>query len=214
MKDTATPRPVRSRRWLLLPAALLAGVLLLGVGLYVRGTWAETQPRLPARVGEEPVCQVLRLPGEEPCVRCAVLLPYPIEQVWDVITDADRFGDICPYIQSAEVQHDPDHRSHIEARVQTGLPFTLPFGVAVRHERELDRFVSRWDRTGGEVLVNRGAWVLTPRGPRETLLELSMEVQVRIYPTFFLRNYSLQRLPQVVQAVQRRLASGATGQPW
>jgi hypothetical protein len=207
-------RPVRLRRWLLLPGALLTVVLLLGAGLYVRGTWAETQPRMPADPEEEPVCQVLQLPGEEPCVRCAALLPYPIEQVWDVITDADHFGDICPYIQSAEVQYDPDHRCQIEARVQTGLPFTLPFGVEVRNQQELDRFVSRWDRTGGEVLVNRGAWVLTPRGPGMTLLELTMEVRVRTYPTFFLRNYSLQRLPQVIRTVQRRLASGGPGKPW
>jgi uncharacterized membrane protein len=208
------PRRVRPRLWLLLPGTLLAAVLLLGGGLYVRGTWADTEPRLPGHVGDEPVCHVFQPPGEEPCVRCAVLLPYPIEQVWDVIIDADRFGDICPYIQSAEVQHDPDHKSQIDARVQTAGPFSVPFGIEVRNQRELERFVSRWDRTGGDVLVNRGAWVLTPRGPDETLLELTMEVRMRAYPTFFLRNYSLQRLPQVVQAVQRRLASGGPGKPW
>ena len=56
--------------------------------------------------------------------------------------------------------------------------------------------------------------MLTPLGPRETLLEVSLEVQVRRVPTFVLRNLSLGRLREVGLAVARRMREGPSGKPW
>jgi hypothetical protein len=51
-------------------------------------------------------------------------------------------------------------------------------------------------------------------GQDETLLAISLEVQVRGVPTFLLRNLSRHRLCEVLRAVERRLREGPAGRPW
>src|SRR4051812_36552109 len=105
----------RRCRRLLLPAGLLAGVLLLPLGAFVRGTWADAEPRVPESVEEGAICCVCRCPDGTKEVRCAMRLPYPMDEVWEAITDYDRYGDICSYIQAREVLHDPDGRTYLKA---------------------------------------------------------------------------------------------------
>jgi hypothetical protein len=131
-----------------------------------------------------------------------------------VVTDYDNYGDICSCIQAGQIVHEPDGRCLLEAKAESGLTTRVPFEVELRHEQELFRRVSAWDQASGDVLVNRGKWVLTPAGKGQTLLVLSLEVQVRGIPTFFLRNQSLYRLRQVVLGVERRLRTGGTGKKW
>jgi hypothetical protein len=202
------------RRRLFLPVGLLALVLLLGLGAFVRGTWADEHAREPARVEDGAICHVHRLPGGAKEVRCALRVPFPMDEVWLAITDYDHYGDICSYIQAGDVRHDPDGRTWIEARARSGLPGTVPFAVELRHEQTIDEWTSSWDQPSGDVVVNRGRWVLRPTGPRETLIVLRLEVQMRFVPTFILRNISLHRLRRVVLAVERRLREGPTGQSW
>jgi hypothetical protein len=204
----------RLRRLLLVPGALVGLLGLLTLGAFVRGTWADSQPRVPATVEEGPVCQVYDSPEDGRQVRCALLLPYTLEEVWQVVTDYDNYGDICSCIRADQIVHEPDGRCLLEAKADSGLASRVPFAVELRHDQELFRRVVSWDQPDGNVLVNRGKWVLTPDGPGRTLLVLSLEVQVRGVPTFVLRNQSLHRLREVVLGVERRLRTGGTGKKW
>lgn len=206
------PRP--RRRWLLLPIGLLLVMASATLGLFVRGTWADTHRRIPAGIEEEPICYVRQLAGEDKEVCCALRLAAPMDEVWTTITDYEHFGDICACVHADRIAHEPDGRCRLEARAKSVPPGQLPFTVEMRQEQMLNQYTSSWDQSSGEVLVNRGRWVLTPLGPRETLLEVSLEVQVRRVPTFILRNLSLGRLREVGLAVARRLREGSTGKPW
>jgi hypothetical protein len=212
----ADPRPARRhrRRLLLIPGTLLGLLLLLVLGAYVRGTWADEVPRDPATVAEGPLTQVVRRPDGAREVRCAIRLPFALEEVWTAVTDYDHFGDICECIQAQQIRHEPDGTCHLEARARSGLPGSVPFAVDLRHERRLDRYVSSWDGASGRVRVNRGRWELTPSGPRETLVALSLEVEVEGVPTFVLRNLSLGRLREVVLGLERHLRTGSPGKAW
>ncbi len=215
--NTARPDPRirrRRRRLLLIPGTLLGLVLLLVLAAFVRGTWADEAPRDPATVAEGPLTQVVRGPDGGKEVRCAVRLPFAVEEVWAAVTDYDNFGDICECIQAQMIHHEPDGTCRLEARARSGLPGTVPFAVDLRHERTLDRYLSSWDEAGGRVQVNRGRWELTPAGPRETLVALSLELEVEGVPTFVLRNLSLGRLREVVLGLERRLRTGSQGKPW
>jgi hypothetical protein len=209
----SAPCPRRLRR-LALPAGLLGLLTLLTLVAFVRGTWADTVPREPARVEDGPVCQVYRPPGGAPEVRCAIRLPFGMDEVWAAVTDYDHYGDICACVRAESITHDPAGTCRLEARACSGVGVAVPFAVELRHEQKLDEYVASWDQASGRVLVNRGAWVLRPTGPKETLVVLSLEVQVKGVPTFILRNLWLYRLREVVLGVKRRLQSGGPGQKW
>jgi hypothetical protein len=211
MAPTAT---AARRRRSLVALAVPALLLLAGLAAFVRGTWADTAPRDPADVADGPVCQVYRPPGGETEVRCAIRLPIPLDEVWAAVTDYDHYGDICPYVRAARVEHDPAGTTRVQAFARTGVGRGVQFEAELRHEQGLYEYVSSWDQAGGAVQVNRGRWVLRETGPRETLLAVSLEVQVRGVPTFVLRNLSLYRLRRVALAVERRLREGVDPQPW
>jgi hypothetical protein len=193
----------------------LGGLVLLAfLGLLVRGTWADDTPRNPSRCEEPPVTQLLRQPDGSVEARCAVLLPHPLEEVWLAITDYEHYGDICSYVQADRIQYDPAGPTRIEAATPIGMGRCIPFSVTMRYEQNLYEYVSAWDEPSGDVVVNRGRWVLQPMGRQETLLSLSMEVQVRRIPDFILRNISLSRVEDVVRCTQRRLLHGPSGKTW
>ncbi len=207
---------VRSRWFvgLTFPASAVGLLGLMALATFVRGTWADAEPRVPASVNSGTVCHLYDVPGEGKQVRCARLVPYSLDRVWQVVTDYDNYGDICSCIRAADVTHDPNGTCRLDAAAQSGLPGRVPFAVALRHEQFLDRYQTTWDEPSGDVLVNRGHWSLTPKGPTETLVELTLEVEVRGVPTFILRNLSMQRLPEVLRGVETRLRTNAAGKKW
>jgi ribosome-associated toxin RatA of RatAB toxin-antitoxin module len=207
----ATPAPPRRRRkrWLLVPAALLALVLAAGAVAYARGTWADTRPHDPAGPADGPVAQVYQVPDGGKEVRSAIVLPYPREQVWKVVTDYEHYGDFLPYLADLEVTA-ADGGCHMKGRAKSALPGWWPFEIDIRQEQTADRWSATWDQPGGPVQVNKGGWVLTPAGAGQTLLVLHLETEARGTPTFLIRNVYLHRLKEVVRAVGRRVQAQAS----
>jgi hypothetical protein len=204
-------RAMRARR--LIAVAAAAAFAALAVGVFVRGAWAAPVPAEPPSVDDGPVACVVQGPdgGKEVCA--AVRLPYALEEVWEAVTDYDHYGDICSFIHSAEVDRGPDG-CKVAATANTLLGGRVPFTFELKHERELFEYRSTWDQASGDVLVNRGGWVVRPAGERETLLLLRLEVQVRGVPTFLLRNLSRHRLCAVLRAVRTRLRDGPSDKSW
>jgi hypothetical protein len=195
-----------------LPAAVLAASALAGLGVFARGTWADTAPRDP-EPGEGPVAQVLRVSDGAREVRACVHLPFPPEQVWLAITDYEHYGDVCQFLHAAEMSQGPEG-CRVRGQALTGLSTSLPFAMELRHRQDLHEWTSAWDQAEGSVTVNRGRWQVRAAGETDTLLAISLEVQVRGVPTFLLRNLSRHRLCEVLRAVERRLRDGPSGRPW
>jgi uncharacterized membrane protein len=185
---------------------ILAVFALLLVGAYIRGTWADTTPRDPASPADGVVCHLYRTPDGHTPVRCAVLLDHPIDKVWKVITDYDRYGEIFPTLRSAPVKVT---RGGAERVHLSGLASSVfgdwPFDIHITHEESPQNRIASWHDRGADVLVNRGSWKLTPKGEGRTLLVYSLEVEIKGYPNFLVRNILLGRQPGVVQAVIDRL---------
>jgi hypothetical protein len=190
--------------------ALLLGLVMAA---WVRGTWAGDRPHDPS-LGEPPVGQVLATPRGGREVRSAVRVPFALEQVWAVVTDYDNLGDVCTCVRADRITYEPDGSCRVDARALSGLPGYIPFAARMRHVRRLDQYVASWDEPAGRVVVNRGRWELTPAGPQETVVALSLEVEVSGIPTFVLRNLSLRRLPELLGSLERRLRAGAPGLKW
>jgi hypothetical protein len=137
-----------------------------------------------------------------------------MEEVWSVITDYEKFGDVCTCLHAHNISHQPDGDCLIEGRAKSGLPGSVAFCAQLHHERRLDSYISSWDEPAGSVQVNRGRWELTPVGRHETVAVLCLEVQMRSLPTFVLRNLSMARLPEVLRGLERRLRLGSAGTGW
>jgi ribosome-associated toxin RatA of RatAB toxin-antitoxin module len=211
---SATPaRPPRRARRASIPGLLL--LLVLGaVGyVWVRGTWADSTPADPKSVADGPVCHVYQPAGEHKRVRCAVLLPYPMQKVWSVVTDYEHYADILPYLADVQVEPKEGEKGvwHMTGKAKSALPGYWDFAIDIHQEEGTERRVAWWDNPSGEVTLNKGRWELTPDGPDRTLLVLSLEAEVHNYPTFFLRNYFLHRLKRVVQAVEQQLQKQPAG---
>jgi hypothetical protein len=189
--------------------------LALALGVFVaRGTWADERPRLPERVEDGAVCHVCESPGQGKHVRCAMLMPFAMEEVWAAITDYEHLGDVCPCLDFRAVEREPDGTCRVRATASSGLPETVPFDLEVRHEQNLFQYVSSWDQPSGDVTVNRGSWTLTAKGPSLTLVELAVEVQMNHVPTFVLRNINLRRVAETVRGVDERLRTGSPAKKW
>jgi hypothetical protein len=201
------------RRRLQAPALLAVVLLALVLAAWVRGTWADDQLREP-RAGEAPLAQVVPTAEGGREVRCAVRVPFALEDVWAVLTDYDSYGDICTCLRADRITYEADGNCRVEGRARSALPGYVPFAARVHHERRLAEYIASWDEPAGGVLVNRGRWQLTPAGHHETVVAVSLEVQVRGVPTFVLRNLSLRRLPELLGNLERRLRTGGPGATW
>ncbi len=201
----ATP-PRRLRKRVLIPLIVVGIFGLLLLGAYVRGTWADTTPKDPTSSADGVVCHLYRTPDGHTPVRCAVLLDHPIDRVWKVVTDYDHYGEIFPTLATVPVKV---LRVDVGGYHLSGVAHSVlgdwPFNIHINHKVTPEQRVASWNDTAGDVRLNRGSWTLTPKGPGKTLLVYSLEVEIKGYPNFLVRNVLLSRQPGVMGAVVERL---------
>jgi ribosome-associated toxin RatA of RatAB toxin-antitoxin module len=203
----AAPRPPARRwrkRWTLIPAALLLAVAIALAILYLRGTWADTEVHNPASVAEGPISQLYSADGQTKQVRCAIILPYSVDEVWEVLTDYGDYHKMLPYLSNIEAEKKGEDEYRMKGQAKSAFKGDWPFEITIHQEKKADGGHIWWDETStdGEVQVNKGSWTLTKHGDKETLLVLSLEAEVKSTPTFVLRNFFRHRLKKVMQAVE------------
>jgi uncharacterized membrane protein len=197
-------RRLKKRIWI--PALLLVIVILALLGAWVRGTWADTEAINPSSSAEGIITQLYQMPDGAKQVRCAVLLDRPMRDVWTVLTDYDRFAEIFPTLTSAHGKPDAANPDQYHLTGELSSPVgTWTFSSVITHEESPEKFVAHWDSTSGPITRNRGSWTLTPAGEGKTLLVYTLEVEVRRWPTFLVRNVLLSRQRTVVESVVRQL---------
>lgn len=201
-------------RWRrVLPAVLLGLALIALAAGFARAFKVDDAPRVPTASEEGIVAQVCQPPGEAIHARCAVVLPYGLEEIWAALTDYEHYGDICVCTSSAQIADGAAGACRIAAQGDTFLGGRLPFEIDLEQQQDLNRYRMKWTDTGGDV-GNRGEWVLTANGPGQTLVELNQEVEVHPAPTFMVRAILLPRMRQTVVNLERRLLDGPSGKPW
>ena len=202
------PLPRRIRKRIVIPTVLIGVVTALLVRGIIRGNWADAEPHNPSAAGGI-VSQLLRTDEGRKQIRAAVIVSAPPERVWKVVTDYDHFSEVFPNIGTSKGVRDPDGRWHVTGEVRS-IVGRWPMDVHVRHEESTAGFVASWDEPHGAWKINRGSWVVTQHGPRETLLEYHLELKVSPFPDFVVRAVLLEQLKPVMRAVVSRIERDQT----
>jgi uncharacterized membrane protein len=211
--EPAAAPPRRIKKRFLIPAILLGIFALFLLGAYIRGTWADAEPRDPKTAEDGIICHIYQTPEGHKPVRCSVLLDRPIDKVWKVLTDYDNWSEVFPTLHAEPIKVTPQAgprdgvrpSSYHLAGTASSVLGSWPFGISVEQTQTAQKRVISWsERPGGDVLLNRGSFTLIPREGK-TLLVYSLEVELARYPNFVVRNVLLNRQPGVVRALMEHL---------
>jgi len=203
MDETAAPHRIKKR--LLIPGIMIGTIVLLIIAAFIRGTWANSQPRDAASSSDGILTTLYQTPDGRKSVRCSRVFDEPIDRVWGVVTDYVHFAEIFPTLATAHIEKDPDGRFHFTGTAQQAVLGKWAFDIHITHAESPSKKVASWDEPGGDATVNRGSWTLTPLGADKTLAVYTLDTEVRKVPAFIVRNALLSRQPLVVQAVVDRL---------
>jgi hypothetical protein len=210
--DNATT-PVEVARWRpqkIAIATLAAFLVTTCVILMVRGTWADSEIVNPSASNQGTITRLYRDPEGNTSVRCAAVLDFPSDRVWEVVTGYERFGKIFGEMSSiarlevTDATHEADGQVHLVGRVSSLLG-TWPVDVRVAHDETGPNRVASWD-TSEAGHVNRGSWTISPLGEDRSLVVYLLEVQDPPYPNILVNNVLLNETRAVVDAVERELA--------
>ena len=194
---------------LILAVALMGGL----TWAYVRGTQADRRPLNPKSSAEGVLTQLYDLENGRVQARAAAILDYPMEDVWKVVKDYDRYPEIFPRVRSLKAEKEADGRHRLTGAVATPLG-DWAFATRAREEEFRDDCQVVWDEAGGDFGVNRGTWSLLRYGDEGTLVICALEAEVAPYPTFVVRNLLLNGLGSTVAALGERVkARKAAGEP-
>jgi ribosome-associated toxin RatA of RatAB toxin-antitoxin module len=193
----------RVKKRIFIPAIVLALALLVLIGAYVRGTWADTVARDPQTSAEGTVSQLYQTPNGNVQVRCAILVDAPAAKVWDVVRDYGSHPRFLPYVRETQVQPREGGRVYLTGVARSQMWGDWPFAMEITHKSVADKeYTASWDEPTSTLLVNRGSWTLTAKGANLTLVVYALQWEVAQYPNFFVRNVLLDRLYQVLYALR------------
>lgn len=203
----AEPQPKTVRKRIYIPLIILIVLVVASVILFVRGTWADSAENNPATTADGAVTQLLRKPNGNVVIRCAILVDAPPKDVWAVVSGYDKHGEFLPYVSKVEAAKQPDGRFKINGIAQSRLWGDWPFESLTTHEEHPDdgEYAATWEeRDVEEFEVNRGGWHLKPidKTKQQTLLSFSLQIDLKRYPNFIVRNIIMDRLSSILTAMR------------
>jgi len=198
------------RRRIFIPVFLLL-VLVVIVAIagaaVVRGEWADSTERNPSSPDDETVTQLWRKPNGNVVVRCAIVVDAPPKDVWAAVSDYARYDKFLPDVSKVEATPEKDGRVLVAGVVYSRLGNELPFEALAKHAASPDKgeYTAAWsERDMNAFKLNRGSWSVTPidKTQRQTLLACTLQIEMKDYPNFVVRNVLLVQLPAVVKAMR------------
>ncbi len=181
---------------------MLGLTIVFLIGMYLRGTWADTQAYNPRTAAEGPITHLYR-DEQGVQVRGAIVVEAPASKVWAVIRDYASHAEFLPYMSAITAEPKGTDRIYLRGTVHSRVWGDWPFAMHVDHKAgSAKEYIASWDEPGEGLAVNRGSWTVTSIGADQTLVVLSLQVEASSYPNFFVRNLLLDRLSRVVRGLR------------
>ncbi|MCP3169315.1 type II toxin-antitoxin system RatA family toxin [Myxococcus qinghaiensis] len=130
-----------------------------------------------------------------------IVINAPIEKVFDVITQYDRYPEFLPEVKETRTANRKDNTVDVHYKVD--VMKTVRYSIRVVEERP--RRMS-WTFIEGEVMKdNKGSWVLEPEGEGKTRATYNVEMALGLLvPKAVVNALVDTSLPKMLEAFKRR----------
>lgn len=202
--------PIKNRIQRLSKVIAVTAALCLAflIFLIVRGSWADSNARIPTTAEQGAISQLYLNPNGQKQIRCAAVLNYPASKVWAVVTDYAHFGEIFGdkfwTMKFNNIEQQPNNVFHVTGGVSTKLG-GWPLDLHITHTESAEKYVASWDESGGNIKINRGSWTITPISADKSLIVYSLESQISPFPQFITNNIFFSQLKAAMRSVDQRL---------
>lgn len=134
-----------------------------------------------------------------------IVINAPVEKVFDVITQYERYPEFLPEVK--EIRASNRQGNTVELHYKVDVVKTVRYSIRVTEERP--RRMS-WSFIQGEVMKdNKGSWVLEPEGEGKTRATYTVEMALgALVPKSIVNALVDSSLPKMLDAFKRR-AEGA-----
>jgi hypothetical protein len=205
-QTTAQP-PRRVRKRIYIPLLLLLLLIGFGAKVYVRGTVADDVEKNPASVAAGTVTQLLDAGNGSAVVRCAVLVDASPATVWQVVNGYDRHDQFLPYLSKVTATQAGNRKIRLDGIAHSRLWGDWPFHCLVLHTEAVDsqKYSASWNESDvGEFKLNRGSWDVSEShaDASQSLLVFTLQIELKRYPNFIVRNIIMDRVGTVVRAMR------------
>ena len=131
----------------------------------------------------------------------SVVIDAPLERVFDIIVDYDRYAEFLPEVKEVR---SADRRGN-EVDVHYGIDLVKRIHYTLHMVEERPRSV-RWSFVRGELMRdNKGSWTLEPTPDGKTRATYSIEVGVGpLVPRSIVNALVDQSLPKMLEAFKKR----------
>lgn len=134
-----------------------------------------------------------------------IVINAPVEKVFDVITQYDRYPEFLPEVK--EVRAANRQGNTLELHYKVDVMKTIRYSIRVTEERPRRM---AWTFIEGEMMKdNKGSWVLEPEGEGKTRATYNVEMALGLLvPKAVVNALVDTSLPKMLEAFKRR-AEGA-----
>ncbi|MCY1022150.1 MULTISPECIES: type II toxin-antitoxin system RatA family toxin [Pyxidicoccus] len=134
-----------------------------------------------------------------------IVINAPVEKVFDVITQYDRYPEFLPEVK--EVRAANRQGNTLELHYKVDVVKTIRYSIRVTEERPRRM---AWSFIEGEMMKdNKGSWVLEPEGEGKTRATYNVEMALGLLvPKAVVNALVDTSLPKMLEAFKRR-AEGA-----
>ena len=153
-----------------------------------------------------------KLEGRRRRICASILVPCPIEQVWQVLTDYDNLADFIPNLTVSRRLSDSQAGTLLE---QVGSQCFLNIQFCARvvlNMVEQFPYQLGFTMVEGDFKAFNGAWNLEPAGDAEGLTRLVYELTIcppRAIPVMLIERHLCRDLTQNLQAIRQQAISMA-----
>ncbi|MFB1481620.1 type II toxin-antitoxin system RatA family toxin [Corallococcus sp. RDP092CA] len=130
-----------------------------------------------------------------------ITINAPVEKVFDVITNYDRYPDFLPEVKKISTSQRQGNtvQVHYEVDVVKRIRYTI------RVTEERPKRMS-WSFVEGEVMKdNKGSWTLEPEGEGKTRATYNVEMALgALIPKAIINTLTETQLPKMLDAFKRR----------
>ena len=166
-------------------------------------------PADPADTNDAVKISTEKRPARARKIQASIMVPQPVEQVWQIITDYERLADFIPNLTSSKLLPHPEGHIRLE---QIGAQCFLKFKFCARVVLDMtEHFPSKvgFVMQEGDFKQFSGAWQLQPTKDRRGT-RLSYELLVtppRAMPVALIEHHICHNLTRNLLAIRQQAAS-------